>query len=191
MEPLWSLKGFKMSVRLALRLLNDSRAREYQVEPGFATAVLTDLARFYLGTTGRGLWEDRRMLLSFAYLAFSAVLKLLVGRRRNEFANDVELMVLRHQLDVLGRQAARPSLRPADRAFLAALARVLPRPRRLALVVTPRHFCVGTASWFGASGRSRGEAAVARRSTITSGSSCCGSRARTRVGVTRGSQANS
>jgi transposase len=78
------------------------------------------------------------MFLSFAYLAFCAVLKLLVGRRRNEFAKDVELMVLRHQLLVLGRQAARPSLRPADRALLAALAPVLPRRRRHAFVVTPQ-----------------------------------------------------
>jgi hypothetical protein len=78
------------------------------------------------------------MFLSFAYLAFSAVLKLLLGRRRSEFAKDVELMVLRHRLVVLGRQAGRPSLRPADRAFLAALARVLPRRRRHALVVTPQ-----------------------------------------------------
>jgi putative transposase len=78
------------------------------------------------------------MFLSFAYLAFCAVLELLVGRRRNEFAKDVELMVLRHQLLVLGRQAARPSLRPADRALLAALARVLPRRRRHAFVVTPQ-----------------------------------------------------
>jgi hypothetical protein len=35
------------------------------------------------------------MFLPFAHLAFSAVLKLLVGRRRTEFAKDVELMVLR------------------------------------------------------------------------------------------------
>jgi putative transposase len=78
------------------------------------------------------------MLLSFAYFAFSAVLRLLVGSRSSEFVKDVELLVLRHQLMVLGRREKRPLLRPADRAFLAALVRVLPRRRRDGLLVTPQ-----------------------------------------------------
>jgi putative transposase len=78
------------------------------------------------------------MLLSFVYLAFSAVLQLLVGSRRSEFSKDVELLVLRHQLAVLRRQQPRPRLRPADRAFLTALSRILPRRSCQGLIVTPQ-----------------------------------------------------
>jgi transposase InsO family protein len=63
---------------------------------------------------------------------------LFVRGRRNEFAKDVELLVLRRQLVVLRRQQPRPSFRAADRAFLAALSRMLPPRGRYRLVVTPQ-----------------------------------------------------
>jgi hypothetical protein len=52
-------------------------------------------------------------------------------------AKDVEIAVLRHQMAVLRRQVARPRYTPGDRLTLAVLARLLPRERWGAFLVTP------------------------------------------------------
>jgi putative transposase len=78
------------------------------------------------------------MAFSFLYLAVRAVLGALVRSRRGLHVRDVELLVLRHELDVLRRQVAGPKFRMVDRALLAAAACHLPRSSRSSRLVTPR-----------------------------------------------------
>src|SRR5262249_19783181 len=64
---------------------------------------------------------------SFVCLSLRRLLELVALRCRSERENEIEILLLRHQLRVLERQVARPLLTPADRALLAAFSRVLPR----------------------------------------------------------------
>src|SRR6266853_1092817 len=78
------------------------------------------------------------MAFSFLYLAVRALLGALLRSRRGLHVKDVELLVLRHELEILRRQVVRPELRMVDRALLAAAACHLPRSSRGVLLVTPR-----------------------------------------------------
>ena len=78
------------------------------------------------------------MVFSFLYLSFRALLGAFVRSRRGLDSKDIELLVLRHELEVLRRQVARPNLRPVDRALLAAAAWHLPLRSRRARLVSPR-----------------------------------------------------
>jgi len=82
------------------------------------------------------MWQDRRVSCSVTFLLVRKLLGL-VGIGPSPDEKDVEIAVLRHQLSVLRRQVARPRFSPTDRAVLATLARLLPRERWAAFLVTP------------------------------------------------------
>jgi putative transposase len=56
---------------------------------------------------------------------------------RSDGSKEVEIVLLRHQLSILRRQARRPRLAERDRLVLAALSRVMPRRSWQAFLVTP------------------------------------------------------
>ncbi len=77
------------------------------------------------------------MSLSFLYRAFCRVLQLARLSCCTDTDLAIEVVMLRHEVAVLRRQVDRPALQPADRALLAALARLLPRHRLGRFFVQP------------------------------------------------------
>jgi putative transposase len=78
--------------------------------------------------------------LRVAYFAVLRVFGWLALLARSDRAKDAEILILRHQVAVLQRQVKTPRLSWADRAVLAALARLLPgsQLRQLRLIISPR-----------------------------------------------------
>ena len=77
------------------------------------------------------------MLWSFVYLVVRNLFALvwLLGRPRR--SKELEILVLRHELAIVRRQAARPQLNRSDRALLAALSRMLPLQAWTSFAVRP------------------------------------------------------
>ncbi len=69
------------------------------------------------------------MIFSAVYLIVRRLLGCLMVLARREATRDAELLVLRHENAVLRRQIGRVRYQRADRLWLAALSRLIPRRR--------------------------------------------------------------
>jgi hypothetical protein len=105
---------------------------------------LCDLALFTRPKEGRlrvppfrAVAHKELRLLSFIYLVVRSVLRLVVWSLRSRDTQALEVMVLRHQLEVLNRQVGRARFEPHDRLLLAAVSRLVSRARWHVFSVRP------------------------------------------------------
>lgn len=101
-------------------------------------------------------------MLSLAYLVIRWMFGTVAWTARSPRDQALEIVVLRHQLDVLKRQVARPQFQPRDRVLLAAASRFLPKAQWSSFIVRPdsllrwhRHLVTRQAARWGSRSRGR------------------------------------
>jgi putative transposase len=77
------------------------------------------------------------VFLSLCYVVLRRVLQLAALRFRSNEFKDLEIVVLQHELAILRRRTRRPAITWADRLFLAAASRLLPRAHWRSFIITP------------------------------------------------------
>ena len=78
------------------------------------------------------------VLVRLIYRSLAALLSWLALSARSSASKNAEVLILRHEVAVLRRGNPKPRIDWADRAVLAALARILPKALRAHRIVTPR-----------------------------------------------------
>jgi hypothetical protein len=102
------------------------------------------------------------VLVRLVYRSLAALLSWLALSARSSASKNAEILILRHEVAVLRRGNPKPRIDWADRAVLAALARILPKALRAHRIVTRAHYCAGTGAWSPGSGPSPGRRDVRR-----------------------------
>ena len=106
------------------------------------------------------------MLVSSLYVVVRRLLEFVVLLGRSDRAKELEILVLRHELSILRRQAGRPRFEMHDRVLLAAFSRMLPRRSWTAFSVGRRRCWPGIAGLSLAAGPIRTAVQAGRRSAV-------------------------
>lgn len=113
------------------------------------------------------------MLTSYLYLLARWLLEMLALCFRSRATQALEIVVLRHQMEILRRQLPRPTFQTKDRMFLAAASQLVGKGSRKLFLVRPetplrwhRHLVTGRARRWGRRSSGRPSTPVALRELI-------------------------